>query len=63
MATSQAKLKPQPNLSKEAFVDMMLKKAYTKDEPAAPHKNTADPKEVEQLLKDLQAKKFKPSQK
>jgi hypothetical protein len=59
MATTQANVKPQPNLSKEAFLEMMLKKAYSKEEPAQPHQNTADPKEVEKLLKDLQAKKFK----
>ena len=61
MATNETVKKPQPRLSNEDFLQMMLKKAYTKDEPATPHKNTADPKQVEQLLKDLQAKKFKPS--
>ena len=61
MAESQVK-KPQPRLSNDDFLQMMLKKAYTKEEPATPQlKNDADPKQVEQLLKDLQAKKFKPS--
>ena len=62
MATQTAKqAKPPLRLSDDDFLQMMLKKAYTKEEPAKAHKADLDPKEIEQKLKDIQAKKFKPS--
>ena len=51
--------KPQPRLSNDDFLQMMLKKAYSKDEPATPNNTKLDPKEIEKLVNDLKAKKAK----
>jgi|GEM_PF-6531923 len=50
----------QLKISKDDFLQMMLKKAYTKEEPTAPEQlPKIDPKEIEKLVNELKAKKTK----